>query len=74
MSYFRGFGVFRGSLVFTVLWFSPTRANNSKQYFPVPSWLSGLEPVSDAIWDWTSGHLVGLRIEPTANRGDSAYR
>ena len=26
--------------------------------FLVP-WLSGLEPVSNVIWDWTSGHLVG---------------
>jgi hypothetical protein len=33
-----------------------------------------LKPVSNVFWDWTSGHLVGPRIEPTANRGDSAYR
>ena len=26
--------------------------------FLVP-WLSRLEPVSNVIWDWTSGHLVG---------------
>ena len=37
-------------------------------------WMFGLEPVSDALWDRTSGHLVGLRIDSTANRGDSAYR